>query len=208
AYNDKQLQIMNTAEKLFSNKGFDGTSVRDIAEEAGVNLAMISYYFGSKEKLMQALFEERTSYIRLRVEDLLKNTHLTPLEKIYQLIDDYVDRVLDRQKFYKIMICEQMLGKNEGVIQLLNEIKLKNSELSGKLIKEGQEKGVFRKDVDVVFLQNTMIGTIAQAFINQDYYKVMNHLEDMPEAEFNQFLKNKLSNHIKLIFKALLTHES
>ena len=55
-YNDKQIAIINTAEKLFALNGFDGTSVRDIAHEAGVNLAMISYYFGSKEKLMEAVF--------------------------------------------------------------------------------------------------------------------------------------------------------
>ena len=57
--NDKQIQIIETAEKLFADKGFSGTSVRDIADEADVNLAMISYYFGSKEKLLEALFTHR-----------------------------------------------------------------------------------------------------------------------------------------------------
>ncbi len=52
---------MNAAEKLFAVNGFDGTSVRDIAQEAGVNVAMISYYFGSKEKLMEAVFEQKTN---------------------------------------------------------------------------------------------------------------------------------------------------
>jgi len=64
-YSEKQLQIIGTAERLFSTKGFDGTSVRDIADEAGVNIAMISYYFGSKEKLMEALFERRSSDISI-----------------------------------------------------------------------------------------------------------------------------------------------
>ncbi|HNO01068.1 MAG TPA: TetR family transcriptional regulator, partial [Chitinophagaceae bacterium] len=43
---------MKKAEKLFAEKGYNGTSVRDIAEKAGINLAMVSYYFGSKEKLL------------------------------------------------------------------------------------------------------------------------------------------------------------
>lgn len=208
SYNDKQLQIMGIAEKLFANKGFDGTSVRDIAEEAGVNLAMISYYFGSKDKLMQAIFEERTAYIRLRVESLLKDTSLSPIEKVNLLIDDYLDRVLERQKFYKIMICEQMLEKNAGIISLLAEVKRKNAEMIQKLIEEGQEKGVFKKDVDTLFLMNTMIGTIAQTFINKSYYKSFNGLDAMPDAEFEQYLKNKLSNHIKYLFKALLSYEA
>ncbi len=44
-FSDKQIQIIIAAEKLFSNKGCDGTVVRDIAEDAGINIAMISYYF-------------------------------------------------------------------------------------------------------------------------------------------------------------------
>ena len=55
-YNAKQMQIINVAEKLFAEKGFAATSVRDIANEADVNVSMISYYFGSKEKLAEALF--------------------------------------------------------------------------------------------------------------------------------------------------------
>ncbi|MEO6348401.1 MAG: TetR family transcriptional regulator, partial [Aquaticitalea sp.] len=54
--NDKQIQILEVAEKLFAEHGFDGTSVRQIAHEADINIAMISYYFGSKEKLLEALF--------------------------------------------------------------------------------------------------------------------------------------------------------
>ncbi|MES1161400.1 MAG: TetR family transcriptional regulator, partial [Bacteroidota bacterium] len=49
---DKREHILIVAEELFGENGFDGTSVRDIAHKAGVNLAMISYYFGSKEKLL------------------------------------------------------------------------------------------------------------------------------------------------------------
>ena len=42
-YSEKQWQIMESAEQLFAEQGFNGTSVRDIAEKANVNLAMISY---------------------------------------------------------------------------------------------------------------------------------------------------------------------
>jgi len=53
-YSEKQLGILLVAERLFADKGFHGTSVRDIAQEADVNIAMISYYFGSKDKLLEA----------------------------------------------------------------------------------------------------------------------------------------------------------
>ena len=61
-HNDKQVHIIETAEKLFALHGFAGTSIRDISREAGINVAMVSYYFGSKEKLMEAIFHHRITH--------------------------------------------------------------------------------------------------------------------------------------------------
>jgi len=63
---------METAEILFAEKGFNGTSVRDIAEKANVNLAMISYYFGSKDKLLEALFGYRGEHFKMKLETILE----------------------------------------------------------------------------------------------------------------------------------------
>src|ERR1700730_14879204 len=101
SYAEKQLQIIEAAEKLFSIKGIDGASIRDIAEEAGVNLAMISYYFGSKEKLMEAIFEQRMGHVRIRVESMLKDDSLAPFQKMEILIDENIDRIMQRQQFHK-----------------------------------------------------------------------------------------------------------
>src|SRR5580700_9322367 len=98
-YNEKQQAIISTAEKLFSVNGFDGTSVRDIANEAGINVAMISYYFGSKEKPMEAVFEQKSNSIRIKVENLLQNQDISHLEKINVLIDDYVEKFISQQEF-------------------------------------------------------------------------------------------------------------
>src|ERR1700744_6295156 len=125
-YNEKQTAIINTAEKLFAVTGFDGTSVRDIAQEAGVNVAMISYYFGSKEKLMEAVVEERTSHIKLKVENLLQNTELTNIQKVFILIDEYVDKFIEHQQFHKIMIREQMTDKSSVISDAILEIKKRN----------------------------------------------------------------------------------
>ncbi len=206
-YNDKQLQILNSAEKLFSCKGYDGASVRDIAEEAGVNIAMISYYFGSKEKLMQAIFESRTSQLTEKIEGLLKNEGLTPLQKLEIVVDDYVDRIISKERFYKLMICEQMMEKNTVVTELLNALKKKNTELLGKLLKDGEQKKAFKPGIDPVMLFNTMIGTVLQTFINKDHYKIQNHLEQLGEEEFKKLLLEKLTKHIKELFKAILQYE-
>src|SRR3954467_7415202 len=124
-YNEKQKQIISTAERLFSTKGFDGTSVRDIADEAGVNIAMISYYFGSKEKLMEALFEQRTTNIKVKVESLLNDDKTTPFEKVELLAEDFITKIINKKQFFKIMMCEQVINKNPIIISLLKDLKKK-----------------------------------------------------------------------------------
>ena len=55
----KEENILFAAEKLFAEHGFQGTSTREISKAANVNISMISYYFGSKEKLYEKLVEYR-----------------------------------------------------------------------------------------------------------------------------------------------------
>src|SRR3954447_13260831 len=99
---NKKDHILAVAEELFGEKGFDGTSVRDIAQQAGVNLAMISYYFGSKEKLLESLIEVRAVYAYGILEGLNKDQTLSPWDKIERLVDFYVDRVLNNLRFHNI----------------------------------------------------------------------------------------------------------
>lgn len=206
-FNDKQLQIIETAEKLFAAKGFDGTSVRDIADAAGINVAMISYYFGSKEKLMEALFEVKIGKVQMRVEELLKDTSITPIEKVYILVDEHIERVMKSQQFYRIMICEQASNKNAAIMQKVKMLKIKNAELIAELIKEGQKKGDFKKKVDVVLMLNTMVGTVWQTMITKDHYQEFTHNQALSEEEYEKLLKKKLTLHIKTLFKEILTSE-
>lgn len=207
-FNDKQLQIIETAEKLFADKGFKGTSVRDIAEEAGINVAMISYYFGSKEQLMEAIFEVRIGSVQMRLEDLLKDDSMTPIQKINMLIDEHVERVSQKESFYKIMITEQLINKNPVVIHAVNQLKIRNAELVGQLIKDGQKKGVFKKKVDLVLMLNTLVGTVSHTMMNKDYYREFYSLQSVSDEEFNTLLKRRVSVHIKSLFNELLTNEA
>ncbi|HMK05567.1 MAG TPA: TetR family transcriptional regulator [Ferruginibacter sp.] len=206
-YNDKQLHILQTAEKLFAIRGYDGTSVRDIADKAGVNLAMISYYFGSKLKLMEALFEQRSLHIKMRVKDLLHDSRTLPIQKMEMLVDEYIDRIVEKQQFFKIMICEQVINKNPVIISLINELKLKNAEAITMIIKEGQKQGSFKKNIDVVLLMSTLVGTASQVMISLKYYREFNKLESITNKEFISLVTLKLRKHLKTIFKAFLLNE-
>jgi AcrR family transcriptional regulator len=68
---DTKERILDSAEKLFADAGFDGTSLRSITARAGVNLAAVHYYFGSKEALLQAVLARRLEPINRRRIELL-----------------------------------------------------------------------------------------------------------------------------------------
>ena len=59
---DKKDHILDVAEKVFSEFGYDGSSTRLISSEANVNMAMLNYYFGSKEGLFIAIFERKINF--------------------------------------------------------------------------------------------------------------------------------------------------
>jgi len=207
-YSAKQLQLLDTAELLFSQKGFEGTSVRDIAEAAGINTAMISYYFGSKEKLMEAIFERRSMNIKEKVDLLMKDDRLDPFQKIFSLLDDYIDKIMLRKKFHRIMLCEQVINQNPIIVEMMAKMKNRHSTSINELIRLGQKKGLFKKNVDIPMMMNTLVGTVTHMLVNLEFYKSFHDLGSLSEEEFERILRKKLSVHIKIIFKAILTHES
>jgi AcrR family transcriptional regulator len=206
-YNEKQVQIMEAAEELFAEKTFAGTSVRDVAKKAGVNLAMISYYFGSKEKLMESIFRYRGENITLQLENMLQNKEMSSMQKVYGLIDNYVDRIMKQQCFHKIMSREQMVDLKGTTTKLIHELKRTNQELVKKLIHEGQKKGDFKKNIDVPLMMATLVGTTSHLITTQHYYRKLNDLEELSDEEFQTHIKKKLSTHLKSLFKAVLTYE-
>ena len=106
------------------------------------------------------------------------------------------------------MVYEQMLEKNTVVTEMLTELKKENMAHVSRLIKDGQKRGAFRKDIDVVLLMNVLFGTVTQTFLNLKYYRNYYNLENLSDEALRERLKTKLSNHIKTIFKALLTYEA
>ncbi|MEI9934982.1 MAG: TetR family transcriptional regulator [Ferruginibacter sp.] len=148
---------METAERLFADKGYDGTSVRDIADEAEVNVAMISYYFGSREKLLESLFTYRSEASLMKVESMLGNKEVTTLQKVNMLIDYYIDRIQSQPCFHRIMMREQVTNFRTTTAGMISEFKRKNQSLVEQLIHEGQKKGEFKKNIEVPLMMATLI---------------------------------------------------
>ena len=161
---DKREQILEVAEELFAEYGFEGTSVRELAKKAKVNIAMISYYFGSKEQLIKALIQHRAGTFRNTLEALNKEA-LSPIEKMNLLIDYYVERVFNHHRFHRVINRELSLHQRSSFNKIISEILLKNFEEMKKLITDGQKQKVFRK-VDVELTIATLIGTISKVVLS------------------------------------------
>ena len=89
----EKLKIITAAKNIFADRGFDGTSIRMIADKAGVNSAMISYYFGSKEGLFKSIAINRIDEVR----DILlsfQNEEMNEEQKIHSYVDTLVSQFL------------------------------------------------------------------------------------------------------------------
>ncbi|MBS1645673.1 MAG: TetR/AcrR family transcriptional regulator [Bacteroidetes bacterium] len=205
-FSEKELSIIQAAEKLFAQLGFDGTSVRDIAREAQVNVAMISYYFNSKLGLLEAVVSARIEVGRLEIEDLLHNKTIDPLSKIDRLIDGLVDRMMKHKSFHQISMRSQLNAENGQLNPMLAAQKKYNLKLITQLIQDGQKLGVFSKQVDIPLLVMTIIGTIYQAATGSPYFTLAVKASTSEQILQGRLLK-KLKIHLKKVARATLTYE-
>ncbi len=205
-YNQKQISILEAAEQLFASQGFHGTSVRDIAHEADVNIAMISYYFGSKEKLIEAIFLKRIYAWKLVLEEFLKDDSLSFIERFDRLVDTYVQRVISNPCF-NLMMMRAQIQTDIKVNELIHENKKEVYGVIHGFIKEGQEKGVFN-DVDIIMMVSTLIGTTNHIVSTSHHFQRLSNLEHLSEEQLQEYLIIHISNHLKKLFKAILIHEA
>jgi len=68
---DTKERILNVAERLFADRGFPATSLRELTSEARVNIASVNYHFGSKDALLAAVLERRLRPVNARRLELL-----------------------------------------------------------------------------------------------------------------------------------------
>ena len=201
---DKKEHIIEAAIDLFAQKGFEGTSIRDLAAKADVNVAMVNYYFGSKDKLFEALVEMKAGSARGILEELLKDKSLTSIEKIDRIIDSYIERLFLNRKFHRVLHQELIMGQREALQESITNILLPNSIAIKIIIEEGIERGQF-KQVDVTLTMVSLVGTINQVLLSKKY--CLKLLEKKGEGytpyedpEFHE----RVSVHLKSMMRAHL----
>lgn len=203
-FNEKQICVLQVAEKLFAEKGFDGTSIRDISKAAKINIAMVSYYFGSKDKMLEALVLFRTDDLSIKIENLIKES-LSPLEKMSRLIDFYITRINQNKDIYKIMHFELSSKKRILNFESFTQVKKRNVASLKQIINEGQELGIFNLDVNIDLIAPTILGTFFHFQMNRPYYENIFDLHS--DEAFENYVKTDLTKHIKTTIKALLLYD-
>ena len=135
---------MAIAREVLSERGFPATTIREIAERAGVNPALLHYYFGTKSGLHAAVIEQVYEQLRSKVRDLRPGTG-SAREQLRELIRAYI-RVIGGDPYVtRMLIQEMLLGGDEsrdhftrGVGELLSRHLL-------ELIEKGMDSGEFRE---------------------------------------------------------------
>ena len=124
---DRRHAILLAAEKLFAQRGYHGVSIRQIADEAGVPLALVGYYYGQKHQLFQAIFEHWSSTIRERMA-ALENVRKRALESDYleQVVDAFLKPVLRLRaspegEWYALLMTRGLNEPGTEVDQIMRE---------------------------------------------------------------------------------------
>lgn len=198
---DKKDAILQVAEEMFAENGFEGTSIRDLAARADVNLAMISYYFGSKEKLFEALVMNRTTHMR-EILKQINQADQDPWEKVYSVIDIYVERILSNTTFHKIMFREISLDIRAEMSNSICEMLSENAGQFANILKEGIAKKVF-KDVDVLLTIATVMGTINYSTLSKKLVNTVLGKDDSYSVGSEEH-KTRLKIHLKQLITSHL----
>ena len=199
----KKETIIESAIKLFGTKGFEGTSVREIAGDAGVNVAMINYYFGSKEKLFEKSVEYKAAYLQGLFSELVINKELTAIEKMDIVIDQTIERKFSNSVFHHLLHRELSLQHRPQLRDAISDILLKNMKPVKAIIKNGIKDGVF-KPVDIELTLATLLGTV-HYLLTSDVMcrKILGKKEGFTPFN-NRQLKKRLSEHTKQLLRSHL----
>lgn len=156
---DKKDHILDVAERVFSDHGFDGASTRMISGEAGVNMAMLNYYFGSKEGLFLAVIGRKISSFKDLLVTISGDNTMTQWQKVVKYIDLYSEKIVSNNCFQKLIYHEMTMNRRSELADSVREILMQNVNEFRKIIQDGIDNGEFKKDIDTHMVTATIYGT-------------------------------------------------
>jgi AcrR family transcriptional regulator len=112
---DRKAAILLAAEKLFAQRGYHAVSIRHIAEEAGVPLALVGYYYGAKHELFYAIFAHWNATIEERMAALSGVMTLPNPQRLEAIIDAFIAPVLRMREssegeYYALLVARELFN--------------------------------------------------------------------------------------------------
>lgn len=178
-------KIKAAAARLFTTRGFAATRTRDIAEEAGINLALLNYYFRSKENLYRIIMAENFQVFFRGALQIFHNQQTGVEEKISQLVDYYIGRLLENPDIPSFVINELRSNPNALIQQLGMHDALKETKIFSQIRQYLEEKG---SDMDPVHFILNLLGMTIFPFLAAPVFQAALGLE---KEQFSQLLAQR-----------------
>jgi TetR/AcrR family transcriptional regulator len=197
AEKEARARLIEAALPLFATKGFKAVSIKEISQTAGVNGALINYYFGSKDGLYEAVLESQFSKFHTL---LLKSDWLTlePIERVRQFICNFIQ--LHRTNPYIRRLMTSELNHPSSFFESLAPKYIRK--LSGFLIQtieEGMAKGQFRDDLNPTCTTAIIVGMVNYYFLAEPVL-----IKFLPKNSFENDWDSFGLQAVKICFEGIL----
>lgn len=137
-------KILEAAKSVFLNKGMDGARMQEIADEAGINKALLHYYFRSKERLFEAIFGEIIKFAFPKITRIIASD-LGIVSKIEQFVDAYLE-ILMKHPFIPGFIMKELSRDPSSLIKMVMKFGF-NPQIVFTQIEEAMDRGeIIRMD--------------------------------------------------------------
>ncbi len=193
-------KIKEAARTVFHKKGYAATRTRDIAEESGINLALLNYYFRSKSKLFEIIMVETMSTFFQTVLAVLNNTETSLDDKVEDIASRYIDLII-REPEIPGFILSEIRSNPVGLTEKIPIREIVFKSVFFQQYKAAVETGEVKEPNPLHFLMNIM-GMIVFPFIAKPMLMGSHNLND---KEFNQLMEERkklIPIWIKAVMKA------
>jgi len=178
-------KIKQAARKLFTEKGFDAVKTRDIADEAGINQALLNYYFRSKQKLFDIIMTENFEQFIQQLIPIMSSQDL-PLEDVLgEVVASYID-MFKRNPDLPIFVMNQMRSESTTHSDIRSRMKL----VRDAFLKRIGDNLIDRKltSSDTGHLMMNFMGMIIFPFFAQP---VMIGINKFSQKEFDSMMEER-----------------
>ncbi len=119
-YNDLERQIIETAQQLFIEKGFAGTSMSDIAATVGINRPTLHYYFRTKDKMFKAVFGSIVISLMPKIHDIIK-LDIPFVDRMGMVLDEYIE-LFTKEPYLPKFICGEIQRDVNHLLEAAKEL--------------------------------------------------------------------------------------